>query len=222
MTMTCTDCGQPRGQGSGRGLCKRCYNSVRKRGTIATRPRTQRPLAETIAQFDALSAQGLTTAEIAARLGMKRASLCSALSRAGRGLGRGDCGSQPTTDDRIVDEVAIARCVAGSLNGRRLTRLEREHAVPTLSDRGHSPREIARRVGVSLAAIGSVIGSGQPERTPSPGLERATPPNCTPTQAELARRTVALSTTDAADARDLLLALGLISEHRDSTKVSAA
>lgn len=208
----CAECGEPRGQGSGRGLCKRCYNGSRKRGDVATRARGHRPLAKTIAEYDTLSVQGYNHREIAAQLGIKPASLSSALRRAGRSgaqLSRGD--------DSIVDEVAISRCVAGSLNGRRLTSVEREHVIRRLHSRGCSPAEISRRAAVSIATAGSIVSCEKPRQCRSAGLSASVPHSCRQEDADRARQAVAGAARDADDARQLLLALGLIAERSDSS-----
>lgn len=208
-TKTCRTCGQPRGQGSGRGLCKRCYNAALKRGELTTRPRHHRPLAETVALYDELSAQGLNTAEIAARLGIKRASLSSALARAGYAPGR----RQRAVADRIVDKVAIRRCLAGTLDGRRLTDVEREQAVLRLWRRSATSADIARRVGVSVVSVLPTVERHSPSSGATGGaLVRATPGTVTCDQAERARHTVAAAATDTADARELLVALGLVAK----------
>lgn len=211
-TTTCSRCGGQRGQGSGRGMCKRCYNRARRCGELAGKIRRNRPLAETVAEHDRLSSEGLSVAEIAQYLGIKRSSLSSALRRAGRGIGQGH--RRPSTsDDGIIDDVAIRRCLAGTFDGRRLTHAEREQAVITLWCRRWSPREIAHCVGISLIDVEPLVARSAPEsaRDEVP-LVPATPGQCANAQADQARKLVAAAARDADDARELLLALGLAEE----------
>lgn len=70
-------------------------------------------------------------------------------------------GTRP--DDGVVDEVAVRRAAAGEHRGP-LTRAERIAAVRLMHQQGVRRDLISRRLGVSWATIGRILGSGEPRR----------------------------------------------------------
>lgn len=207
-TKTCRTCGQPRGQGSGRGvqaLLQRRPQTRRDHHALTHPPPARR-------DDSALRRAGRARAEHSrdrratwhqARLAEFCAGTCRLRARP----------SPACVADRIVDEVAIRRCLAGTLDGRRLTDVEREQAVLRLWRRSATPADIARRVGVSVVSVLPTVERHSPSSGATGGaLVRATPGTVTCDQAERARHTMAAAATDTADARELLVALGLVAK----------
>lgn len=116
---------------------------------------------------------------------------------------------QPAADDDI-DPVAVERCVAGTLSGHPRTTAEREAAVVALYRRGYVNAEICRRTGISLAHIKPVLA--RHGLVPAKGYRyvRRAPGDCPPAQAGRVRALIATRSTNLDEARELLLALGLV------------
>lgn len=120
-----------------------------------------------------------------------------------------------TTTDLIggdfVDDIAVERCVAGTLpGGAGLNRAERERAVLILHQRGYTNPEITRRVGVSVRAIRPILRRHRPQQTTTVCYQLAVPAGCTPVQARQVRLLIVSRVGDPAEARAVLLALGLV------------
>lgn len=82
VTAPCTRCHQVR-LITGRDLCRTCHSHAARDGTLADYPRRNRPIADTIAEYQHLhNHYGLGPAQVAERLGLKTASLHRALQRA--------------------------------------------------------------------------------------------------------------------------------------------
>lgn len=117
----------------------------------------------------------------------------------------------PLAGGGFIDDIAVQRCVAGTLDhGTGMSRAERELAVLQLYRRGYTNPEIVRRTGVSIRTIGSILrrAAGTPV-----GVARyvpAVPDGCTPDIARQARLVVAVRAPDAVVVREVLDALGLI------------
>jgi len=69
-------------------------------------------------------------------------------------------------DDGVIDEVAVRRAAAGEHRGP-LTRAERIAAVRLMHQQGARRDLISRRLGVSWATIGRILGPGEPRRRES-------------------------------------------------------
>ena len=67
-----------------RGACRPCYERASRRGTLAEYPSAVRFRADFVPDYETLRGQGLTRIEIAGRLGMTRAAIDAAYSRAVR------------------------------------------------------------------------------------------------------------------------------------------
>lgn len=112
----------------------------------------------------------------------------------------------------ITDEIAIERCVAGTLRGRHLTPAERELAVAKLFRLGYPNPEIVRRAGISLKEIEPILSRLGLLPQKFYRLEPRSPGHCTSEQSRRARHVVAARSRDADEARALMLALGLVEE----------
>lgn len=60
--------------------------------------------------------------------------------------------------DPIPDEIAVERCVAGTLHARRLTVAERRAVVAELTRRGLGIRVIAARTGMAARTVTRIRG----------------------------------------------------------------
>lgn len=80
-TVTCVDC-QKDTHRLARGLCSACYYVHKRAGTINKFPTVQRSVL--VEEYEHLSQWGMSMEEIAARLGVKEASLKTALGRHAR------------------------------------------------------------------------------------------------------------------------------------------
>jgi hypothetical protein len=118
---------------------------------------------------------------------------------------------QPDTD--FIDEIAVQRCVAGTLaGGTGMNSAEKEHAVLILHQRGYPNPEITRRAGVSVAEIGQILRrhGRRPRTRRTKSYRPAVPIGCTATQAHRARLLVVSQVRDQPDAFTVLSALGLV------------
>jgi hypothetical protein len=113
-------------------------------------------------------------------------------------------------DGDFVDDIAIERCVAGTLpGGTGMSEPEKEIAVVRLHQLGYPNPEITRRVGVSIGAIRPILR--RHGRLPNVALsyQLAVPTGCTAGEARQVRLLIASRVHDHTEARALLLALGL-------------
>ena len=78
----CTSCAKPHGPNFARGLCGACRSKALRDGTIEDYPRKHWRRDELVAEYDFLRRhEGLTRAQAAERLGIKRDRLDKALER---------------------------------------------------------------------------------------------------------------------------------------------
>jgi hypothetical protein len=123
----------------------------------------------------------------------------------------------------FVDDIAVQRCIAGTLErGAGMNRAERERAVVELYRRGYSNPEIVHRTGVSIRTIGSILQRRQSATAADVRYGPVVPTGCTSQQAARLRSLIATRATDPAEARELLLALGLIASLPASTRPASA
>lgn len=117
----------------------------------------------------------------------------------------------PLAGGGFIDDIAVQRCVAGTLDrGAGMSRAERELAVVQLYRRGYTNPEIVHRTGVSIRTIGSILRRAGSVPTGVARPVPAVPDGCTPDLARRARLVVAARAPDAVVAGELLHALGLI------------
>src|SRR5262249_49422564 len=115
-------------------------------------------------------------------------------------------------DTEAVDLIAVERCVAGTLRAKQLTAAERDYVVGRLFRLGYPNPEIVHRTGIALADIRPILlRLGLPPQKTSRLVLRA-PGACTAEQAHRARHLIAARSHGADEARDLLLALGLVEQ----------
>jgi hypothetical protein len=129
-------------------------------------------------------------------------------------LGSPDSATVTTTalpGGEFVDDIAVERCVAGTLpGGVGMSQAEKEIAVVILRRRGYPTQEILRRVGVTVAAIRPILRRHGRMSDAPVSYQLAVPPGCTPEQARRVRLLIASRVHDHAEVRELLVALGLV------------
>jgi len=114
-------------------------------------------------------------------------------------------------DGDFVDDIAVERCVAGTLpGGTGMSKAEKEIAVVRLHRFGYPNPEITRRVGVNIGAIRPILRRHGCLAEVALVYQPAVPTGCTPGEARQVRLLIASRVHDHTEARDLLLALGLV------------
>lgn len=74
--------GGPGAGHSARGLCHNCWKQAKADGDLPDHPRTHRPMAEVISDFNVLRLRQMTVRKAADHMGMTYAALDRAISRA--------------------------------------------------------------------------------------------------------------------------------------------
>jgi len=114
-------------------------------------------------------------------------------------------------DGDFVDDIAVERCVAGTLpGGTGMSKAEKEVAVVRLHQLGYPNPEITRRVGISIGAIRPILRRRGHLPDVALSYQLAVPVGCTPGEARQARLLIASRVHDHTEVRALLLALGLV------------
>lgn len=100
----------------GRGLCRGCWREARAKDSLANHEPVRHPLlAEQLAEYERLVAEGCKLAEIADRLGMTRSALDAGLARAVRaGLLTRGRPRKPLPQPLSPAEVARLRALVGA------------------------------------------------------------------------------------------------------------
>jgi hypothetical protein len=112
----------------------------------------------------------------------------------------------------FTDEIAVERCVAGTLSGRTLNQAERDLVIERLFRLGYSNPEIVRRAAISLKEILPILSRLGLVPKKYYRLKLRSPGDCTPEQAHRVRQLAAVHARNTNEARELLLALGLVEE----------
>jgi hypothetical protein len=103
-----------------------------------------------------------------------------------------------------------------------MSNAEKEIAVVRLHQLGYPNPEITRRVGVSIGAIRPILRRHGHVADLALSYQLAVPVGCTPGQARQARLLIASRVHDHTEARDLLLALGLVAVVARATSEATA